>query len=167
METITDSCMRALVVVQQKQRYYADLLRISHKRILDDKIKEFERSVRISLVVNMPQQLNEIQNLYKSDFLKEFEIVKEISTMPVKNAKLLLEEGYGLFLEAHTELVSSVAITSDSKYIVSCGNDMTVRIWNLQDKTQEAVLQGHTGYVKSEAITSDNKYIVSGGCDKL
>ena len=42
--------------------------------------------------------------------------------------------------------VTSVAITSDNKYIVSGGCDKTVRIWNLQDKTQEAVLQGHTEY---------------------
>ena len=41
-----------------------------------------------------------------------------------------------------------------------------MRIWNLQDKTQEAVLQGHTDCVTSVAITSDNKYIVSGGRDK-
>ena len=41
-----------------------------------------------------------------------------------------------------------------------------MRIWNLQDKTQEAVLQGHTDSVRSVAITSDNKYIVSGGNDK-
>ena len=136
--------MRALAVVKQKQRYYADLLRICHKRIFDDKIKEFERIARVSLVVNIPNQFNEIQKLYTSDFLKEFETVKDISTMPVKNAKILLEEGYGLFLEGHTELINSVAITSDNKYIVSGGYDKTVRIWNLQDKTQEAVLQGHT-----------------------
>ena len=42
-----------------------------------------------------------------------------------------------------------------------------MRIWNLQDKTQEAVLQGHTDYVNSVAITSDNKYIVSGGVTRL
>ena len=41
-----------------------------------------------------------------------------------------------------------------------------MRIWNLQDKTQEAVLQGHTDSVISVAITSDNKYIVSGGSSK-
>ena len=63
--------------------------------------------------------------------------------------------------------VRSVAITSDNKYIVSGGMDKTVRIWNLQDKTQEAVLQGHTDSVKSVAITSDNKYIVSGGVTRL
>ena len=113
----------------------------------------------------MPLQFDQIQNLYTSEFLKEFETVKEISTMTVASAKFLLEEGYGLFLEGHTELISSVAITSDNKYIVSGGRDKTVRIWNLKDKTQEAVLQGHTASVNSVAITSDNKYIVSGGWD--
>ena len=46
-------------------------------------------------------------------------------------------------------MISSVAITSDNKYIVSGGDDKTVRIWNLQDKTQEAVLQGHTSRVSA------------------
>ena len=41
-----------------------------------------------------------------------------------------------------------------------------MRIWDLQGKTQEAVLQGHTAPFQFCAITSDNKYIVSGGGDK-
>ena len=113
----------------------------------------------------MPLHFDEIQNLYKSEFFKEFEKVKEISAMIVGSAKILLEEGYGLFLEGHTSHVSSVAITSDNKYIVSGGHDNTVRIWSLQDKTQEAVLKGHSHNVKCVAITSDNKYVVSGGDD--
>ena len=102
VDTITKSCKRALDVVKEKKRYYEDLLRICRKRIFDDQIKEFERIVRASLVVDMPLQFDQIQNLYTSEFLKEFETVKEISTMTVASAKLLLEEGYGLFLEGHT-----------------------------------------------------------------
>ena len=41
-----------------------------------------------------------------------------------------------------------------------------MRVWNLQDNTEEAALQGHTSDVYTVAITSDNKYIVSGGRDK-
>ena len=41
-----------------------------------------------------------------------------------------------------------------------------MRIWSLQEKTQEAVLHGHAEEVYSVAITSDSKYIVSGGRDK-
>ena len=69
-------------------------------------------------------------------------------------------------LQGHNKKVSSVAITSDNKYIVSGGEDNTVRIWNLKDRTQEAVLEGHSDSVISLAITSDSKYIVSCGNDK-
>ena len=50
-------------------------------------------------------------------------------------------------MQSHTNFVRSVAITSDNKFIVSGGDDITVRIWNLQDKTQEAALQGHTAII--------------------
>ena len=73
VETITNSCMRTLDVIKQKQRYYADLLKICNKRIFDDQLKEIEKTSRIQLIVNMPSHLNEIQNLYTLDFLKEVE----------------------------------------------------------------------------------------------
>ena len=60
----------------------------------------------------------------------------------------------------------SVVITSDNKHIVSGGKYNTIRIWNLHDKTQEAVLECHTFIASIVAITSDNKYIVSGWWDK-
>ena len=36
-----------------------------------------------------------------------------------------------------------------------------MRVWNLQEKKQEAVLEGHTGGIRCVVITSDNKYISS------
>ena len=59
----------------------------------------------------------------------------------------------------------SEATTNDNRYIVSGGYDNTVRIWNLNDKTQKTVLQGYTHWVAYVAITSNNKYIASGGYD--
>ena len=41
-----------------------------------------------------------------------------------------------------------------------------MRIWDLEEKIEEAVLRGHTKYVSSIVITSNNKYIVSGSWDK-
>ena len=101
VETITNSCMQALDVVKIKQRYYENLLRICHKRIFDDQISEFQRIARTSLVINIPDQFKQIRGLYASDFLKEFEAVKDIAAMPVKKAMILLEEGHNLFLESH------------------------------------------------------------------
>ena len=63
--------------------------------------------------------------------------------------------------QSHNTKVRSVAITSDSKYLISGGCDNTVRLWNIQDKTQEVVLEGHSKWITSVAITSNSKYIVS------
>ena len=50
--------------------------------------------------------------------------------------------------------------------MVSGSDDKTVRVWNLLEKRQEAVLEGHTSEVSSVAITSDNRFVVSGSSDK-
>ena len=57
-------------------------------------------------------------------------------------------------------------MTNDYKYIISGSSDYTIRIWNLLEHRQEAVLQGHAGSVLTVAVTSDNKYILSGSNDK-
>ena len=75
----------------------------------------------------------------------------------------------GLFLEDHSSVISSVAVTSDSKYVVSCEDKGSLRIWNIQTKTQEAVFKiDHFCMLSAVAITSDDKYFVSGGiCQDL
>ena len=42
-----------------------------------------------------------------------------------------------------------LAITSDSNHIISGAADNTVRISNLEDNSQEAVLHGHTDMIYS------------------
>ena len=76
--------------------------------------------------------------------------------------KRQIESNSNMFLEGHTGTVRSVAVTKDSKYIISGSDDSTIRIWNILEKRQEAVLEGHTSNVNSVAVTSDNKYIISG-----
>ena len=57
-------------------------------------------------------------------------------------------------------------MTSDNKFIVSGSEDTTVRIWNLLQKSQEAVLEGHTSDVLTVTVTSDDKFIISCSVDK-
>jgi WD40 repeat protein len=83
----------------------------------------------------------------------------------LKNQEILAEK-HGLILQGHVDPVYCVAITSDSKYILSGSGDKTIRVWSLGTKTQQAVLKGHTGSVRSLVVTSDSKYIVSGSFDK-
>ena len=82
--------------------------------------------------------------------------INQISSIKIEDAKHLLAQAYGLFLEGHTGPVMSIALTSDNKYIVSGSNDCTVRVWSLQDKIQQALLLGHKDWVNSVVITSDN-----------
>ena len=117
-----------------------------------------------------PSVLKEIRSEHKSlnkdiDNIVKY-IKKNIEIQNIDSMKMHLERKYHLFIEGHTNRVSSIVITSDNKYIISGSWDQTVRIWNLQDKSQEAVLRGHTGYVKSIVITRDNKYIITGSDDR-
>jgi WD40 repeat protein len=88
--------------------------------------------------------------------------IKAKGKVYLSKVQKLLAEKYGLILQAHTDDVYCVAISSDNKYVVSSSKDNTLRVWNLNNKMQESVLQGHTGFVNCVAITSDNKYVVSG-----
>ena len=81
---------------------------------------------------------------------EEKESNRKISIIQNQNPSVIVEElerDYKLFLEGHNNDVSSMAITSDNKYLISSSLDKTIRIWNLLEKRQEAVLKGHTSYI--------------------
>ena len=63
-----------------------------------------------------------------------------------------LKESYDLLIEGHASYVRSIAITHNNKYIISGGEDKTIRIWNFQKKRQKDILNGHTGYVISLSL---------------
>ena len=58
-----------------------------------------------------------------------------------------LKTNLSLLLQGHTSPVRCVAETSDNKNVISGSYDNTIRIWNLLEKIQEAVLEGHTDSV--------------------
>ncbi|PPQ90302.1 hypothetical protein CVT25_013271 [Psilocybe cyanescens] len=70
-------------------------------------------------------------------------------------------------LEGHSNVVYSVAFSSDGKHIVSGSHDKTIRLWDA--KTGELVqppLEGHNSGVNSVAFSPDGKHIMSGAEDK-
>ena len=81
--------------------------------------------------------------------------------MKVAAMEHMLAKDYCLYLTGHTLAITTVALTCDNKYIVTGSMDRTIRIWNIEEKTLDAVLEGHTKSVTAVSITSDNKYIVS------
>ena len=68
--------------------------------------------------------------------------------------------------EGHQSEVTSVAISSDGKYLVSGSEDETVKLWNITNQSLVHTFEGNQDNVDTVAISSDGKYLVSGGGDK-
>ena len=116
------------------------------------------QNIRLDRKIN--ENHTEVETLLNSikKSLKNRENLEEI--------KKQLQIKFGLFLEGHTDHVASLAVTSDNKYIISGSKDKTIRIWNLLQKRQVAVLDKHTDFVRSVVVTTDNKYIIFVSDDK-
>jgi WD40 repeat protein len=70
-----------------------------------------------------------------------------------------------MVFSGHTHRIWSVAVSDDSKFLVSASADGTVRIWDLQSgKEIRRIIEG-SGSVKAVAVRSDSRQIASGGKD--
>jgi DNA-binding beta-propeller fold protein YncE len=69
----------------------------------------------------------------------------------------------------HNDKVPSIAISSDSKLIVSGGAwDNLIKIWNIATGTLIRTIEtGAIGWVKALAVSPDGKYIVSGHSENI
>ena len=67
-----------------------------------------------------------------------------------------------ILLEAYLGSINVLKLTSDNKYIILGSADRTIRIWDLKETLQKAVLYCHLSPINSIAIASNSKYIVSG-----
>jgi WD40 repeat protein len=65
-------------------------------------------------------------------------------------------------LSGHTAWVSGLTFSPDGKFLVSCGSDQTLRIWDYANRRELAVLRTPTA-VLCVAVSPDSKFIVSGG----
>ncbi|MGB3507647.1 MAG: WD40 repeat domain-containing protein, partial [Microcoleaceae cyanobacterium] len=68
-------------------------------------------------------------------------------------------------LSGHQTVVESVAVTSDSKFLISVSGDSTIKVWDLETGVEFSTLRDHDGYVNTVVISSDGKRIISGGFD--
>jgi WD40 repeat protein/uncharacterized caspase-like protein len=67
----------------------------------------------------------------------------------------------------HQKLVSSVAISADSRFVVTAGSaDMTAKLWELSSGREIRTFSGHSERVSSVAISTDGRYVVTGSYDK-
>ena len=73
-----------------------------------------------------------------------------------------MERGF----EGHSDWVSSVAFSPDSKQVVSGSDNPTVRLWDAATGALLQTLEGHNGPVNSVAFSPDSKQVVSGSDDQ-
>jgi len=68
-------------------------------------------------------------------------------------------------LQGHEKSVLSVAISLDSKTIVSSGDNRTIKLWDLSTGKQISTLNGHSDLVNVVVISPDGKTLVSASDD--
>ena len=62
-------------------------------------------------------------------------------------------------------MISSVAISHDSKYSITGSADMKAIIWDIEKGTIIHTLDGHQDRIKSVAFSHDSKYAITGSYD--
>lgn len=105
----------------------------------------------------------EIQQLKTKLRLSE-KLVQELAAGGVLNTEVLAEN-YRLIYKGHNSIVTSLAATQSNQFVLSGSSDGSIKMWNLQKKTQESELIGHKKAVKSIAITSDDDLAISASED--
>jgi WD40 repeat protein len=67
-------------------------------------------------------------------------------------------------LRAHKAPIWGLAISRKNTHLASCGTNLELRLWNLEDHTQ-VQLFGHTDVIYSVAFSSDGNVLASGSTD--
>ena len=59
----------------------------------------------------------------------------------------------------------SVAFNTNGTILASGSYDETIKLWNVETKTEIATLEGHSGYVNSVAFNTNGTILASGSFD--
>jgi len=96
--------------------------------------------------------------LWKPEDVKPFDFSSLMSDDPPERTPCVE-------LEGHTAAVCSVRFSSDGRFLISGGNDNTVRLWNVETGKLLKTVRGHAGWVRSCVFSSDSQQVLSGSHD--
>lgn len=69
-------------------------------------------------------------------------------------------------IKAHSQQIRDCDFSSDSRYILSCSNDKTIKIWNFSTNKFIYSFSGHSNWVRSAKFSPDVRVIASASDDK-
>lgn len=69
-------------------------------------------------------------------------------------------------LKGHTGPVQGITLMADGRRAISCSDDQTLRVWDMDTGKCIEILEGHRGIVGTVAVTPDGRRAVSGSDDK-
>ena len=137
---------------------------------MGNRASKSKRILSVTVKVPAKQHDQPLSNTTTEEIYRFTKIAKEFNTNSYDVKKLnnflsILEQEFKIFLEFNISEVNTLALTEDTKYIVSGSKDAAVRVFNTQTMTLVSMLRGHIGSVNTIAITNNNKYIISGSDD--
>ena len=69
-----------------------------------------------------------------------------------------------IMISGHKGVVTSVALSSDNRYLVSGSVDQTIRVLDLESQRQVLKIEEHDGAVSAVSFSSDGCYVISASC---
>ncbi|KIJ13200.1 hypothetical protein PAXINDRAFT_170642 [Paxillus involutus ATCC 200175] len=94
--------------------------------------------------------------------------IRTLTSMSNTSAKSVdLTPNPRLTISGHRNKVFGIAYLPGEERLVTCSEDGTVRIWNMENGEQEGMAMEHIGCVYGLTATRDGKRILSGGDDKV
>lgn len=110
-------------------------------------------------------QANILKNL--NHFISEFEkqIIKALIYLYPKISTDFLHNELGIITQGHFDIISCIQISKNNDFFISGSYDGTIRLWNLQTRSQDYIFNGHKGPINTLALTKDGKFAISGSDD--
>lgn len=122
-----------------------------------------EREIRRKLVPILDAE-GEIEQTpeYSIPVLKQKSHLNEIKNIDIVTS--FVKTSFQSFI-GHSGIVRAIAFSPDRKYLVSSSDDLTVRLWDIENNKILNLFKGHKNNIKSVCFSEDGKNIVSGSID--
>ncbi|KAJ3125978.1 hypothetical protein HK098_007983 [Nowakowskiella sp. JEL0407] len=153
-EAILSEPSRNYVIDYTTQELFADIVRLYYK--FNTAISASALQIYVTAVPFSPKECR----LYKQYINKLPLHVPNV----IAGTERMWSECLATF-EGYSEWVTSVAISTDGRYVVSGTMDRKINVW-VSKSGKLSTLEGHRGFVFSVAISEDGRFVVSGSADK-